>query len=290
LPTSNAEANSSATLAPVFSGFHFQGPQTSNSLALDMAATYGLTMRDCLFEGYDIGVSIAYGLKSYIENCFFGNCSTHGLRVISADGLWADATPGSTRSNHTHINSCRFYGKTGQTAQVYVRETNNIKIEQSIFEGDNPVVNLDYLQTVAHTLIIETPHLENTPTSASLKIVLAGGRAYMRNAHVSPNMTNGIIIDGTGSSNTSAMVVDGLVSLGGGGNQFKHGTDETYAWEFNGIGFHLCFQKRPLLYNYQTVLYKLLYLYLSLLNFCWLSAYSKLNCLASSLNFSTERL
>jgi len=232
LPTSTAQANNAAVVAPIFEGFKLVGPGVSGSRAIDLVATYGATVHDCLVSNFDIGIALAFGLKSRLENVFVQRCTTYGIAITSAFGLWGDATTGNSASNSSEAVSCRITAKAGQAAAFYLRDADNLRLIECIAEGENPVNNVDYSATGRFTFVVDNMHFENTPTGAHIRAVVRG-RAVIRNPVF--YSTNTVVIDGTGTNNAATIVVDGLTYLDT-GNQFKHGVAETYAWDFRGVG------------------------------------------------------
>lgn len=229
-PSSSAEANNSAVVAPIFEGFVFRGPNVAGSKAIEMVATYGMRVRDCVIGAFDVGISMAFCLKSYLENVFVQNCLTYGFSATSGSSMWS----GASESNHTHFNSCRVSASNGQAACFYLRDADNYRLDQCICEGGNPVNNVDYYTKGRYTLVVQNMHFENTPTGAHLRIQTRG-RAVIRNPVF--YTTNTVLIDGTNSHDAATIVIDGLTYIDT-GNQFKHtsGSTEAYAWEFRGIG------------------------------------------------------
>ena len=232
VPTTTAEAGNAATLAPIFEGLCLIGPNISGSKAIDMVATYGMVVRDCRISTYDTGISAAYCLKARFENTFIRRCLTYGFEVKSANGLWGDATVSNSSSNSSEFVSCRVDTSTGQAAGWYLRDSDNFRLIECIAEGQNPVNNIDYSDTGRHTLIIENMHFENTPTGAHVRAIVRG-RTVLRNPVFYSTST--VLVDGSSSNNAATIVIDGLTYVDT-GNQFKHGTTETYAWDFRGIG------------------------------------------------------
>lgn len=233
LPTSTAQAGNAATVAPIFEGFKFTGFGTSGSKAIDMVATFGLVVRDCVIDRFDTGIALAFCLKSRLENVFLQICSTYSISITSAVGLWGDASENNSACNSSEVVSCHVSSKLGQAACYYLRDSDNIRLIECIAEGPNPVNNIDYSTAGnRYTFVVENMHFENYPTGAHIRVV-SDGRVIVRNpAFYSTNTT---LIDGSGSHNRATILVDGMEYVDT-GNKFKHGTTETYAWDFRGIG------------------------------------------------------
>jgi len=232
MPTTTLDAGNAATIAPIFEGICFIGPDLAGSKAIDMVATYGMAVRDCRISNYDIGISAIFCLKPRFENVFIQKCTSYCFDVGSAIGLWGDATKSNSSSNSAEFVSCRVSAKSGQLAGWHLRDSDNFRLIGCIAEGGNPMRNVDYADAGRHTLIIENMHFENTPSEAHIRAVVRG-RAIFRNPVF--YSTNSVLVDASGTHDSAAILVDGLTWVDT-GNTFKHGTTENYSWEFRSIG------------------------------------------------------
>lgn len=163
----------------VFEGLTFRGSNTTGQGGISTGPSYGSVIRECVFEDLDIGLMMKFCLMARVEQCFFLNCKTYG--AVARNGDWTGATTSNSQSNVTVFSQCKFGGKAGQTAQLFIRASAACRVENTVFEGTGPEINVMF-RAIASVNVksfhVRNIWLENSPTVAHYSIELGSGGVF----------------------------------------------------------------------------------------------------------------
>lgn len=216
----DAEANQTAADVAVnnrlvFESLTFRGSNTTGQGGISVGPSYGSIVRACVFEDLDIGLMMKFCLMARVEMCFFFNCNTYG--AAARDGDWTGATTSNSQSNGTVFSQCKFGGKTGQTAQVFVRASQNCEVQDCIFEGANPNINIMFraiASTNAKNFRCKNIWTENSPTTAHMSIELGAGGVFALDGIVATT-SGGTTLEMVSSVNTTWVHITNVVTWSG---------------------------------------------------------------------------
>ncbi len=119
-------------------GFVFEGMQAG--IGLEIGATYSLQVLNCHFIDLDIGLLSEFSLNGRYEGLRFTNCMDKSF--VGADGSWAGANAINASFNGNRIESCRVFGRAGQSTHFELIAGDLNIIENCISEGSSPDVNV----------------------------------------------------------------------------------------------------------------------------------------------------
>lgn len=138
--------------------------------AFEWNAVSRLTFSKVMISNAAEGVRARFCLHYHMFDSVVINCSSYGVR-IEEDGDWTGGTPASAASNGTILDNVRFYGASGQLAQLRIAHSGHI-IDNCTFEGTSPLINVDITDGNTSTLssIMRNVHCENSPTTAHLQL------------------------------------------------------------------------------------------------------------------------
>jgi pectate lyase-like protein len=230
LPTDMTDAVNRHNMRFKIEGLRFLGNSTTGQVGLDMVSTYGLVVKNCDFDSCDVGFRQTFCLMSKTEECFDKTCKTYGFEARSGNGLWTGATQALTPSNLAVFKSCRSYGAVAATAQFYIHGSANVRLEDCITEGNNPVNAIyhdDEGSTTTKFFSVKNHHSENTP-SASVIRSLSMGRVEIDALW---HQTSGIMIDASGSSSSAFFHITNLPHIPG---TFKSPATMQWLFDFPG--------------------------------------------------------
>jgi Pectate lyase superfamily protein len=230
LPTDMTDAVNRHNMRFKIEGLRFLGDLDTGQVGLDMVSTYGLVVKNCDFDSCDIGFRQTFCLMSKTEECFDKTCKTYGFEARSGNGLWSGATLSTTPSNLAVFKSCRSYGASAATAQFYIHGSANVRLEDCVTEGSNPVNAIyhdDESSTTAKFFSVKNHHSENTPSAAVIRSLSMGKVEIDALWH----QTSGIMIDATGSSSSAFFHVIDLPHIPG---TFKSPASMQWLFDFPG--------------------------------------------------------
>jgi hypothetical protein len=171
-----AIADSRVNSKLLYTNINFIGPSLAGSVAIKMYATYGSRIENCTFANYDTAILARFALNSVIaENAFHNGITTY---VYLGAGDWSGASGANSQSNKSETSHNRYFSRTGMYATVMWYNSSGLVSNDDIYEGGNPVRNLDiYMLGTTNSLEsnINRPHIENAPTSESVWYRVPGG-------------------------------------------------------------------------------------------------------------------
>lgn len=238
-PTSQANADQmiAALGCVTIRNLTFQGSINSGQVGIAIGATYGALVDSCNFFDLGTAVLFRFGLKTYINNCTFGNIVTDSIRLDY--GNWSGATNTNSQSNMSTINSCRVYNRAGANSAFYIRASSGVAIRDSIIEGLDPVYGIffdAFGSTVVKDFTIDNLHVECLPTAAAIFLKGQGGCCSIRGVFMQGTLPTGAyFIDNSQNYGTPISIdiadIPFLVSPNPAGFIFK--TTYTSVWTIN---------------------------------------------------------
>lgn len=218
----------------LFYDIDFYGTGIANQNAIKIQASYGTGIYNCNFSNFDTAIDIQFGLKTDIFNCFFNQNLSYDVRLRCGD--WTGATTSNSQSNHSVVNSSRFFCGTGQLAAIQVLGSSGCHLVDNIIEGFNPVRCIDFdaqgSTTVKH-FFVDNIHIENVPTEAGICLKPNGGSCVI-NSYWSQLGHTMIKMKAGGQGN---IIVDNLMYIPDGAN-FK-AENGLGVWSFPRLNFSL---------------------------------------------------
>lgn len=160
----------------IFSNIRFTGTGAAGSGAIRMSPTYGSRIMHCNFNLFDTALDLRFCLNAYVGWCFFQGNNLYD--IIAAEGDWSGASGNNSQTNQTKFENNRHFAKLGQLACMRILKSSGIVVEDAIFEGANPVRNIEFDATGSTTVQhfeVHRPHVENAPTECSIFIKMATG-------------------------------------------------------------------------------------------------------------------
>lgn len=150
-------------------GGRYRGATVAGGSAFKWNAASRFVMEDVSISNFDTAIFGESALLFRLTNSRVTNCGTYGL--LLQHGEWPGATISNTAGHAAIVDNVRFFAKEAQAAQV---RTENIDctITNCVFEGGNPVANIDYYSrnnsSLGSTMV--NLHMENEPTQANVVI------------------------------------------------------------------------------------------------------------------------
>lgn len=225
VPANQTSANTMVITNINFHGGLLTGTGTDSlSVGINMGATGGMLLNGTDFNGLGIGLNCQFCLEATILN-------SHGSDLIYdwklENGSWSGAGTCNAQSNNVFIANIESHVLTnGVIAPLAVHASDGVKIDTSVFEGSNPVNDIDFNDEGCSTVKsfkMENIHIENTPTNAIVKVGGTGGQTF--------TLTNFI-------AQASVPYLLDISSLSG-GTAFVNVLDIPYIGNFSGAIFNL---------------------------------------------------
>jgi len=102
---------------------------------------YQCSIKDCVFQGGDIGLDIQFGLQTFVNRCNFVYQNVFGIAI--RNGQWFEGALSNAQSNGTIVDGCKFRladqttpsDPAPQVAGIYVSTSSDCSIRNIIFEG-----------------------------------------------------------------------------------------------------------------------------------------------------------
>lgn len=212
--------------------FHFNdlmldGRGTAD-IGIDLAATYGSSVRNCSFKSLKTGLHLRFCLMTRVTNCLTNAIS--GTAFISDTGNWTGASNSNSQSNHSRFEQCRVFNAQGAYAAFAMYAASGMVMDQCISEGGNPNYHVFFDSkgsTVVKDFVMRSSHLESVATIAGIKLRLAGGYATIDGLYSQYDM---ILIDAESAVGYPHLYVKNVPWLTG-GTQFKT-TGNAVVWSF----------------------------------------------------------
>lgn len=158
-----------------FRGATFTGSNQAGQYGIQIDATYKLVIEKCQFINCDRGININFALGAVISGCMFTNNVNYDLYV--SYGAWTGSSASASGSNATVERDCRHYCTAGMLAGSYFGGSAGCQVEDSIFEGGNPVNSIVVYYnatTTAKHFAVSNLHVEHKPTNAIIACAITG--------------------------------------------------------------------------------------------------------------------
>lgn len=148
-PTDTSDAGNHTNRQYDIRGLSFLGNNTTGQKALQLIATYGSTVKGCVFSNLDYGLDCIFAISTRIDDCFFVTNVTNDILIRSATygpgaPIWPGAGNDFTASNNTVVSNYHTIHSTGQATGIDVGGTGQCVIEDSVFEGLTPTISIRY--------------------------------------------------------------------------------------------------------------------------------------------------
>lgn len=146
LPASNSEAEGVYTMRRIkFSNLVLQG-QNQKQSGFDLMASEGVEYS--FLWGYNLNTlnTASFALRTFINYNEANGC-LDGIKLISGEGRWPNATSSNSCSNGTTINSFRHYAPPNGNTAITVKYVSNTVIDYPVIEGFKVNTGIDYNST-----------------------------------------------------------------------------------------------------------------------------------------------
>lgn len=141
-----------------------------------LQASYGSGITRCTFTQCDTAINLQFCMMADVRQNFF--LRNKSCDILLTTGAWKGAGVNNSQCNQTVLAQNRHYASDGQLSCISVYRSSNISINDCIFEGGNPIVNVIAdmrICTTSKSLYINRPHIENNPSGASFQLCPSGG-------------------------------------------------------------------------------------------------------------------
>lgn len=123
----------------------FSGSSVSGSVGIRLGAAYNAIVENCSFGSLDTAIHAMNCLNSLFENNRFSSILTTSF--VGESGAWYGASEAGSQFNANRIVGNRFYGRSGQSYDIYLKACNQNVIENNITEGFSPSKAEIYIST-----------------------------------------------------------------------------------------------------------------------------------------------
>jgi hypothetical protein len=146
LPSDNAQAEGIYTMRRIkFSNLVFKG-QAQKQNAFDLMASEGVEYS--FIWGYELNTlnTASFALRNFFNYNEANGC-LDGIKLISGEGRWPNATASNSCSNGATINSFRAYTAMNTNTAITVKDVSNTVIDYPVIEGFKVNIGIDYNST-----------------------------------------------------------------------------------------------------------------------------------------------
>lgn len=149
----------------------------SGKKGINLGATYQSSINRCNFKGQlKAAIDIQFGLATSIIHCNSTNAHKDNF-VLRTGEDWGGGTNNS-QSNHSVIDQCRVYARSGASTCFKVLGSGGVVIRDAISEGSKNVAYSVYVDRQNSSTVrlfkIENLHLEHKPSVAGIFIQSTG--------------------------------------------------------------------------------------------------------------------
>lgn len=207
-PPNQATANVWIGAAVNFYDGLLTGSKLSNQIGINLGATYSSRIVGTDFQNLGTGLDCQFCLALRVEGSKGTTNVTYDWLV--ENGSWSGAGTCGAQSNAATFEGVRSYANTGMTAALGVHASDAVTVHNSVFEGNNPVHEIDFNDetcTTVKSFGAYNIHVENSPSSSIAVLSGIGNGTYTFDTFIFQASIPNPVIDISGLTSNAAVVV-----------------------------------------------------------------------------------